>query len=213
MRNSSERPDEAEGRNEEWILHAISSGNVTRVRDLLLVGETEKKELSPEELADGVKSLSEKGKIELRTVPPSFDNFTRFLLAFSWSWAFWLLAGSTLLMVAAVYGLPEAMPWLGIRWLATGAFLLFAPGFGLVQVMFVPKSDFGVLERIAFSVGLSLVLVSAVGLLLGFSPSGIRLDNIVLSLGGLVLLLAFISASRQYSYLRKLGKRQQTVPY
>lgn len=109
-------------------------------------------------------------------------------------------------MVATVYGLPEAMPWLGIRWLATGAFLLFAPGFGLVQVLFVSESELGVIERITFSVGLSLVLVSGVGLLLVFSPSGIRLDNIVLSLGGLNLFFALVYASKQYSHLRRPRK-------
>jgi len=91
-----------------------------------------------------------------------------------------------------------------MRWVAGSVFILFTPGFGLVQLLFASRRELDSIERFALSVGLSLALVPLVGLLLNFSPWGIRLDPILLSLSLLVLVFALASALRDYSRLEKV---------
>ena len=53
------------------------------------------------------------------------------------------------------------------------------------------------IEIIALSLGLSLALVPIIGLLLNYTPWGIRLTPLVLSLLGLTLLLATTAIARE----------------
>jgi uncharacterized membrane protein len=64
-------------------------------------------------------------------------------------------------------------------------FLLFIPGYVLVFALFpARKTDRGIdtLERIVLSFGLSIAVVPLIGLLLNYTPWGIRLEPILLSL-------------------------------
>lgn len=64
-------------------------------------------------------------------------------------------------------------------------FLLFIPGYVLVFALFpARKTDRGIdtLERIVLSFGLSIAVVPLIGLLLNYTPWGIRLEPILLSM-------------------------------
>jgi uncharacterized membrane protein len=64
-------------------------------------------------------------------------------------------------------------------------FLLFIPGYILIFALFpTKKTDKGIdiLERIALSFGLSLAIVTLIGLALNYTPQGIRLEPILLSI-------------------------------
>jgi uncharacterized membrane protein len=63
-------------------------------------------------------------------------------------------------------------------------FILFIPGYILVFALFpARKTDRGIdtLERIALSFGLSIAIVPLIGLLLNYTPWGIRLEPILIS--------------------------------
>jgi len=63
-------------------------------------------------------------------------------------------------------------------------FILFIPGYILVFALFpAKKTDRGIdtLERLALSFGLSIAIVPLIGLLLNYTPWGIRLEPILLS--------------------------------
>jgi len=91
------------------------------------------------------------------------------------------------------------------------AFVLFVPGYALVAALFpedgsVEAADDGDeatgidgIERVALSFGLSIAVVPLVGLVLNFTPWGIRLVPIVVALGSLTLGLAAIAANRRRS--------------
>ncbi len=69
--------------------------------------------------------------------------------------------------------------------------VLFIPGYVLVAALFPGNKEINWIERIALSIGLSIAVVPLLGLLLTFTPFGIRLQPIVLSIlifsGGLGL--------------------------
>lgn len=81
-------------------------------------------------------------------------------------------------------------------------FVLFAPGYVLIAALFPeePRDGEGIdgLERVALSFGLSIAVVPLIGLLLNFTPWGIRLAPIMASLN------AFIAAAIAAATYRRL---------
>jgi uncharacterized membrane protein len=76
-------------------------------------------------------------------------------------------------------------------------FLLLFPGYTLISTLFPKKSDLGEIERFSLSIGLSIAIVPLVGLLLNYTPWGIRLYPVVASLFILTLLLSIASNYRR----------------
>jgi len=60
--------------------------------------------------------------------------------------------------------------------------ILFIPGYVLIAALFPRREDLNGIERLALSFGLSIAVVPLIGLVLNYTPWGIRLDPIVVSL-------------------------------
>jgi len=60
--------------------------------------------------------------------------------------------------------------------------VLFVPGYSLIAALFPRKDDLDGIERIALSFGLSIAVVPLIGLGLNYTPWGIRLTPVVISL-------------------------------
>ena len=69
-----------------------------------------------------------------------------------------------------------------LRIVLTLPVVLFIPGYCLIAALFPKEGDIGLIERIMLSIGVSIAVVSLIGLGLNFTPWGIRLDPIVISL-------------------------------
>jgi uncharacterized membrane protein len=69
-----------------------------------------------------------------------------------------------------------------LRIVLTLPVILFIPGYCLIAALFPKEGDVDLLERILLSIGLSLAVVPLVGLGLNFTPWGIRLEPLVISL-------------------------------
>lgn len=66
-------------------------------------------------------------------------------------------------------------------------FVLFFPGYTLIAALYPRRDDLDGIERLALSLGLSLAVVPLIGLVLNYTPWGIRLTPIV---AGLSLFIA-----------------------
>jgi len=97
-----------------------------------------------------------------------------------------------------IYTLPSAFPLVVLRWVLGSVFVLFIPGYVTVEALFPKGRDLDGIERLALSVGLSLALVPLIGLLLNYTPWGIRLDPIVTSLTMFTLALATVAIGRRF---------------
>jgi uncharacterized membrane protein len=88
--------------------------------------------------------------------------------------------------------------------------ILFLPGYCLIAALFAKEGDIDLIERIALSFGLSIAVVPLIGLGLNFTPWGIRLDPIVISLT--IFTLAMILAAQ---YRRSLlpAEERFRVPF
>ncbi|HID42160.1 MAG TPA: DUF1616 domain-containing protein [Archaeoglobaceae archaeon] len=61
-------------------------------------------------------------------------------------------------------------------------FILFFPGYSLLSFLFPRKGDLDGIERMALSFGMSIAISPLIGLLLNYTPFGIRLIPLLLSL-------------------------------
>ncbi len=68
--------------------------------------------------------------------------------------------------------------------------VLFLPGYALIALLFLRKTDLDAIERIALSFGLSIAVVPLIGLALNYTPFGIRLSPVLFSLAVVTIALA-----------------------
>lgn len=120
---------------------------------------------------------------------------------------FWLSIAIAIATVAAVFVVPEnAYPLTYARQLLGSIFVLFLPGFVFLKALYpsnVPiatsSENLDAIERAALSLGLSIALTAIVGLILNYTPWGIRLTPITLSLFAFTIIFAAVALFREYT--------------
>ncbi len=113
-----------------------------------------------------------------------------------------------------MFTIPEtAYPIAYIRNVLGIIFVLFLPGFAFIKALFpttVPlkttSESLDDIERVALSFGMSLALVPIVGLILNYTPWGIRLTPITLSLLALTVICATAAIAREHQTKLKTAK-------
>jgi uncharacterized membrane protein len=96
----------------------------------------------------------------------------------------------------------NASPLLYARYVLGGVFILFLPGFMLISALYPRSGELDELERLALSIGLSLAIVPLVGLILNYTPWGITLTPIMVSLVIFSEALALGTLERKYRYYK-----------
>jgi len=156
-----------------------------------------------DEFMAALKEAVSEGGIELKQTSYNLESALDYLFTITisgWFWATMILAVSAILSVAFV---PDAFPVNVIRWVLGSVFVLYLPGYTLIQFLFSEKKELDSLERFALSVGLSLAVVPLIGLILNYLPWGIRLEPITISLSLFVVSFAILAAARKYISLRE----------
>ncbi|MDO8716289.1 MAG: DUF1616 domain-containing protein [Dehalococcoidales bacterium] len=88
-----------------------------------------------------------------------------------------------------------------LRIILSLAFVLFFPGYTLIAALFPAKGRLDGIERVALSFGLSLAVVPLIGLVLNFTPWGIRFEPILFSLLGFILAMSAVALYRRAKLL------------
>lgn len=148
-----------------------------------------------------------KSKIVVLEDPAPPESFSYYIFS-TYSLEFWItlfLLSSTLL---SIYFSSSSLV-LYLRYVLGSLFVLFLPGYSLIEALYPREEELSPLERLALSIGLSLALVPLVGLVLNYTPLGIRLVPVVSSLTVLTFLLMLVASWRKYLYLKLLveGKK------
>jgi len=79
-------------------------------------------------------------------------------------------------------------------------FILFFPGYTLIAALFPKRHSLDNIERVALSFGLSIAVVPLIGLILNYTPWGIRLYPILVSLTGFIIVMSIVAWIRR-SYI------------
>jgi len=82
-------------------------------------------------------------------------------------------------------------------------FLLFFPGYTLVAALFPKRESLEAIERVALSFGLSIAVVPLIGLLLNYTPWGIRLEPVLYSVTSFIFITSIVA------WLRRKGLPEQ----
>ena len=93
-----------------------------------------------------------------------------------------LLAAAALSILTLFFTLVPPLASLTIRIPLGLVTVLFLPGYALIAALFPRKDDIDSIERVALSFGLSIAVVPLIGLGLNYTPWGIRLVPVVISL-------------------------------
>jgi len=142
--------------------------------------------------------LGRRGEVALRDPDPP-----RTLYGFFRSWYsgwFWAVVGFLAVVSSAVFLFPQTDPWIYVRYVAGAMYVLYVPGAVFIEALYPVRGELEDLERFALGVGLSLALVPLVGLVLNYTPWGIRLEPIFVSLTLLTVVLAVVAVYRKYVY-------------
>ena len=146
-----------------------------------------------------IRELEEEGRIYLEdTVPSSPLDFLSSPRALS----LWLVLSTTAATLALVLSGVTRPPLVYARYVLGSVYVLFTPGYSLIQALYFRREELEDLERLALSIGLSLALVPLVGLVLNYTPFGIRLIPVTVSLALLSVGLITLAMLRRYRYLR-----------
>ena len=159
-------------------------------------------EAQNKQILNTILKLQEQGKLQLTSPPQQPLAISAYLKTSAALW-FWTTIALTLATVAAV---PEtAYPLVYIRYVLGTIFILWLPGYTFIKALFpeqlpikTSEKDLDIIERTALSIGMSLALVPMIGLLLNYTPWGIRLTPTVLSLVALTIVFAVVAMLREH---------------
>jgi len=112
--------------------------------------------------ARSIYSLSQQGTISLEE-PRLPLTFAKYLLNHRSMW-FWALASIALITAFSIYLLPQSVPFIYTRFVFGALYVLYLPGFALIQLLYPKNDELSPIHRHVLSIGLSLVLMPLAGL-------------------------------------------------
>lgn len=166
----------------------------------------ERRPASEQDVIQSIQKLQREGRIQLSNQRgPSPLRFSAYMKTGGALW-FWVTLATAAATIAVLFTIPEDLyPWVYVRYSFGAIFALWLPGYTFVKALFPPDPSAGLserspdrIERFALSLGMSLALVPIVGLLLNYTPWGIRLVPLTLSLLTLTLVLATTAIIRAH---------------
>ena len=120
----------------------------------------------------------------------------------------------TIATAIVVFTVPEdAFPLVYLRYVLGTIFVLWLPGYAFIKALFpqtlpfarglahslgTTEKNIDAIERVALSLGMSIALVPIIGLLLNYTPWGVRLTPIVLSLTAFTIIFATAAIVREH---------------
>jgi Na+/melibiose symporter-like transporter len=171
----------------------------------LIVLVKEQLQIPDQEIVESVLKLQSEGQASFVKQPPIVSpNLVAYLKTEQTRW-FWATVVIVIATAAVMFTVPEDFyPFVYVRYVLGAIFVLWLPGYTFMRALFPTEhstikleKDLDTIERVALSLGMSLALVPIVGLLLNYTPWGIRLTPIVLSLLALTMLFATAAIMRE----------------
>ncbi|MGZ4851405.1 MAG: DUF1616 domain-containing protein [Candidatus Bathyarchaeia archaeon] len=109
---------------------------------------------------------------------------------------FEIIVAFSVLTLAVTYFIPGNSFFAILRYVFGFVFVVFLPGYCLINVLFRGKNRIDPIEKAVLSVALSFGLDGLAGLFLGLSPIGINFTSITVSLSAIVLVFAAVAMVR-----------------
>jgi len=198
----------------EIIIQILEEKKPENVGELINLAKA-RIDISEKEIFNCMIELQSEGKIELKKpLKPIPQHLTAYLKTEESRW-YWMTIGLAIATTLIVFAIPEDIfPIIYARYILGSVFVLWLPGYSLTKALFPPEAkseksggNFDSTTRVALSMGLSLALVPLVGLLLNYTPWGIRLNSVTLSLFLSVLFFATVGVIKEHQTKTKEIKK------
>ena len=183
---------------EQMVEETVRSDHPATVAELFQTVQKDYPSVTREDVVRVVERLRDDGKLELELPSLRVGTYFQYLAVRSENLWFYSVVAVCVCVLSAVYVIPSGYSTDIFRWIVGYIFLLFLPGFVVMQAMFPGGKDLDGIERFALSVGLSIAVTPLIGLLLNYTPWGIRLDPIMTGLFMFILSIAIIATYRKY---------------
>jgi uncharacterized membrane protein len=188
----------------QYVLQLIKNRKPETTEELLKLIQ-QKYPLPQNEVIKLLLLLENENKLKFRNRPQKRKTLSQYLFSFSSLW-YWLVIVISITTVGCVFLIPENnYPLTYLRQLLGFVFVVFLPGF-VFQKALCPSAvplktsseRLDMIERIALSLGLSIALVTITGLILNYTPWGIRLTPVVFALLLFSLIFSTVALMRDY---------------
>jgi hypothetical protein len=189
-----------------FIMQRIMAENPRTVRDLFRIIKLRRPRISEEEFINTIRELKDSGTLTLEPPALRINSYPAYLKLQDENAWLYLVALLTLSTFLAIYVMPSVYPLIIFRWIIGSMFVLFLPGYVTIQALFPEGKELDSIERLALTIGLSLAITPLIGLLLNYTPWGIRLDPIVAALSIFTLGIGMAGSFRKYRIARNTGK-------
>ena len=143
--------------------------------------------------------MDDEGIIRLKIINPRINSLFDYLFSIH-SLYFWFVTVIVVITLFLTLLNITEWPWVILRYIAGSLYVLFLPGFSLIEALYPRDEDLSDLERFALSIGLSLAIVPLIGLILNYTPWGIRLTPVSISLAIFTEIMITVSLVRKYNY-------------
>lgn len=161
--------------------------------------------LSAEDFADLLYELARNGQIEAYSQPTQENTLHGFLTAWESCLWFYLTIFASVAASLIAYTVPSYSILVPLRWSLGLIFTILLPGFAALKALF-PTAELPTYERVALSIGLSLVIDMLSGVAINGTPWGIRLTPILIILAAETIALSTVGLVRQIRSMRTGGK-------
>ena len=183
---------------DEELIKTVKEKNPNNVKELIDLIQLEKKSVSEQKIRKRILQLESEGRITLKKPSTNASpTLSTYLYTSDAIW-YWIIIILAVITTLAVFTINEnSSPSMYIRNILGAIFVLFLPGYSFIKALF-PKKELDNIERIALSIGLSLALVPITGMVLNYTPFGIRITPITLSLLALTAIFATVAIIREH---------------
>lgn len=188
----------------QLILQLLEKEKPERVEKLVKLVQ-QKVQLNEEKIVEIILGLQNEGKVRFAETVASASSLSDYLRSGKayWYWTTVILAAVTSIVVFTVP--EEAYPLVYARYILGSIFVLWMPGYTFIKALFPTKvpirtssPELDNIERMALSIGMSLVLVPIIGLLLNYAPWGIQSTSVTITLLALAFTFATVAVIREF---------------
>ena len=189
----------------DLIIQTVKKEKPETAKQLITLMQ-ERHSIPPQQTTSLIIELENEDRLHFtKQEPPTPASVKEYLFSTKAIW-YWTTIALAVATAIAVFTIPDtAYPIVYLRSALGIIFVLFLPGFTFIRVLFPAKvpvktssENMDTIERIALSFGMSLVLAAITGLILNYTPWGIRLTPITLSLLALTIVFATAAVLREY---------------
>lgn len=188
---------------DQILIKLVQEKKPATVKQLVNLAKLENPSVSEQKILQRILFLEGKGELQIKQSEieqsHKFGSYLKTKEA-AWYWVTTILAIATALAVSTIQ--EDSFPLILVRNILGVLFVMFLPGYSLVKTLF-PKKELGPIEYAGLSVGLSLALAPIIGLILHYTPLGLELAPLTISLLILTIIFATIAIVRDYQTTKK----------